>query len=233
MTYSIFPLADRALSLSFGEIIAPEVNDQVIAAAKRLSEGLGDAVEELVPTYCTLLVHYRAEAFDYAEMEQRIAALLSSEEELAAVQRRIVTIPVCYGGEYGPDIATVAEHGGLSEEEVVRLHTAADYRVYMLGFIAGFPYLGGLSRQLHTPRLSQPRLKIEAGSVGIAGGQTGVYPVASPGGWQIIGRTPLALYDPGRRMPALLNAGDTVRFSPISRQEFLSIAEGEQSWDLQ
>lgn len=129
-------------------------------------------------------------------------------------------IPVCYGGELGPDLPEVAAAHGLSEEEVVEIHASADYLVYMLGFAPGFAYLGGLPKRIATPRRRTPRLSIPAGTVGIAGDQTGVYPIATPGGWQLIGRTPDPLFLPDAMPPALLRAGDIVRFRPISRAEF-------------
>ena len=137
----------------------------------------------------------------------------------------MVTIPVCYGGDYGPDLAFVAQHAGLSEREVIRRHTAPKYRIYMLGFLPGFPYLGGLDPALFTPRLQNPRTAIPAGSVGIGGQQTGIYPVASPGGWQLIGRTPLKLFDPDR--PLRYAAGDRIRFAAITPQQFETLAQKE------
>ncbi|MBX6395501.1 MAG: 5-oxoprolinase subunit PxpB, partial [Alicyclobacillaceae bacterium] len=133
---------------------------------------------------------------------------------------RLVEIPVCYGGEFGPDLAYVADYHGLTPERVIEIHSSTEYRVYMIGFAPGFPYLGGLSPELATPRKTSPRLTIPAGSVGIAGNQTGVYSVSTPGGWQIIGRTPLVLFRPDLHPPSLLKAGDRVRFYPISREEF-------------
>ena len=136
-----------------------------------------------------------------------------------------MTIPVCYGGDFGPDLAFVAKHAGLTEAEVIRRHTGRDYRIYMLGFLPGFPYLGGLDPRLFTPRLQNPRTAIPAGSVGIGGEQTGIYPVASPGGWQLIGRTPLDLFDPER--PPRYAAGDCIRFTAITAEQFAKLAEKE------
>jgi inhibitor of KinA len=135
---------------------------------------------------------------------------------------RLVEIPVCYGGELGPDLGTVAERAGLGADDAAALHAGADYLVYAIGFTPGFPYLGGLPAALHAPRRATPRPRVAAGSVGIGGAQTGVYPQASPGGWQIIGRTPLALFRPAERPAALLRPGDRVRFRAISRSEFES-----------
>ena len=140
---------------------------------------------------------------------------------------RIVEIPVCYGGAYGEDLPFVARHAGLSEQEVITLHSAQPYRIYMLGFLPGFPYLGGLDERLHTPRLATPRTKIPAGSVGIGGKQTGIYPMESPGGWQLIGRTPLTLFAPGESLPYA--AGDSIRFVPVDKAEFARIRKDEEA----
>ncbi|MGQ8873774.1 5-oxoprolinase subunit PxpB [Paenibacillus sp. TSA_86.1] len=140
---------------------------------------------------------------------------------------RVVTIPVCYGGEFGPDLVHVAHEHGLTIEEVIAIHSSVDYLVHMIGFAPGFPYLGGLPEQIATPRRATPRLRVEAGTVGIGGTQTGVYPVSTPGGWQCIGRTPLRLFDPEANPPSLLEAGDIVRFQPIMMQEYLELTRKE------
>ena len=137
----------------------------------------------------------------------------------------VLEIPVLYGGEMGPDLAFVAQNAGISEEEVVKIHTSTEYLIYMLGFTPGFTYLGGMSDKIATPRLKQPRVKIPAGSVGIAGKQTGVYPVDSPGGWQLIGRTPVKMYDPDREVPILPQAGQYIKFKAVSQAEYDKIAE--------
>jgi KipI family sensor histidine kinase inhibitor len=132
----------------------------------------------------------------------------------------VIEIPTLYGGDSGPDLDYVASHNGLTPEEVVQIHASGTYRIYMLGFTPGFPYLGGMDERIATPRLETPRTKISGGSVGIAGAQTGIYPIDSPGGWQIIGRTPLALYDPQREEPILLQAGESIRFVPIDQETY-------------
>ena len=132
----------------------------------------------------------------------------------------VIEIPVLYGGEMGPDIGNVAEHNGKTVDEVIKIHTSEEYLIYMIGFIAGFPYLGGMSKEIATPRLKSPRVKIDGGSVGIAGEQTGIYPVDSPGGWQLIGRTPLKLYDAEREKPVLLEAGQYIKFKSITQDEY-------------
>ncbi|MGV3465566.1 MAG: 5-oxoprolinase subunit PxpB, partial [Heyndrickxia sp.] len=142
-------------------------------------------------------------------------------------ESRVVEIPVCYGGDFGPDLETVASMNGLSTEEVIQIHSSAEYTVYMIGFAPGFPYLGGMSEKIATPRLPSPRLKIPERTVGIAGNQTGVYPIETPGGWQLIGRTPIKLFRPQDEVPSLLHAGDKVRFKPISYEEYVEW-EGEE-----
>ena len=137
--------------------------------------------------------------------------------------RRVFEIPVCYGGEYGPDLGIIAKNAGLSEREVIDIHTSCDYLIYMLGFLPGFCYLGGLDERIHTPRLKTPRLKIPAGSVGIGGSQTGIYPMESPGGWNLMGMTPVRTYDPERDVPILVQAGDYIRFVEIDEAEFSRI----------
>jgi KipI family sensor histidine kinase inhibitor len=145
-----------------------------------------------------------------------------------------VQIPTLYGGEYGPDLESVAAHAGLTQARVVSLHSETDYLVYMMGFTPGFPYLGGLPEELFTPRLETPRARIPAGSVGIAEGQTGVYPVVSPGGWRLIGRTPLKLFDPERDPPSLVSAGDHVRFVPLAGEdEYKSILDLDESGEYE
>jgi KipI family sensor histidine kinase inhibitor len=174
--------------------------------------GLGEAV----PGYSTLLVHYDPLVLNYAEVEARVRACLISDS-VSLRQPRRVEIPVVYGGKEGPDLDFVVQHSGLSAEEVVRIHTSREYPVFLMGFTPGFPYLGGMDPAIAAPRLPTPRSRVPAGSVGIAGAQTGVYPLESPGGWRIIGRTPLRLFDPLRAEPFLLAPGDLVRFISIER----------------
>ena len=220
----ILPCGDCALNVHFEEAIRPEINAQVCALAKALEANRPEGVIEWVSAYCTLTVYYRPEQISFAELSALLRAILPAGESSEAQERTVVELPTAYGGEYGPDLQFVAEHAGLNVGEVIRLHSAPSYLVYMMGFMPGFTYLGGLDERLHTPRLSAPRVRIPAGSVGIAGSQTGAYPVDSPGGWQLIGRTPLRLYDDRRENPILLRAGQYVKFVPISPAEFDRIA---------
>ena len=142
-----------------------------------------------------------------------------------AQRKRVFEIPVCYGGAYGPDLKTIADHAGLTQEEVIRIHSSRDYLIYMLGFLPGFCYLGGLAERIHTPRLANPRKNIRAGSVGIGGSQTGIYPLDSPGGWQLMGMTPVKTYDPEREIPILVEAGDYIRFIPVDEGEYRRIKD--------
>ena len=205
--------------VEFGSEIDPEVNALVHRATAAIERAELDGVVELVPTYRSITLHFDPSLTRYDTLQQAILDLDMDEGGAAGDQRRVVEIPTLYGGEYGPDIGFVAENAGMSESEVIEIHSGSDYLVYAMGFSPGFPYLGGLDPRLNTPRLTTPRTLIPGGSVGIAETQTGAYPVASPGGWQLIGRTPLRLFDPEADPPALINAGDRVRFVPLADEE--------------
>jgi KipI family sensor histidine kinase inhibitor len=219
------PFGDHALVIEFGDAISLEINAKVIALNEALQKAEIQGVEELVPTYRSLLVRYNPLTTTYEQLVFRIKDIEKTLKKTAPVESRKITIPVVYGGEYGPDLTYVAQFHELSEEQVVKLHFEREYRVYMIGFVAGFPYLGEVPDEIATPRLETPRLKVLAGSVGIAEKQTGIYPCDAPGGWRIIGRTPLKLFNPLRQPPTLLKPGDTVKFKPISEKEFKTIEE--------
>lgn len=229
-TLRILPLGDTALTVEFGNAIDPEINEQVRSLHELLAKGAIGGVVESVPTYRSLLVYYRPEEILYDRIVPELQRLAASLEGIPRRPGETVEIPVLYGGEWGPDLGFVAVHTGLSADEVVRIHSAGRYRVYMLGFAPGFPYLGGMDKAIAAPRLETPRLEIPAGSVGIAGEQTGVYPLASPGGWRLIGRTPLRLYDSRREEPVLLRVGQIIRFRSIDRAEYDGIAEREAKY---
>ena len=221
MKPTISPVGDRAISIDFGQVIDPTINRHIRQTIERIKELQLDGIIELVPTYCALLVEYDAMLYSYSEICNIIEPTL--EEGMTNTTNELVTVvevPTVYGGEFGPDLRFVASHNHLSEDEVISIHSGTDYLVYMLGFIPGFTYLGGMDPRIATPRLSSPRTLIPAGSVGIAGEQTGTYPSDSPGGWQIIGRTPVTMYDMSKAQAALLNAGDYVRYVPIDESEF-------------
>ena len=221
MKPTISPVGDRAISIDFGQVIDPTINRHIRQTIERIKALQLDGIIELVPTYCALLVEYDAMLYSYSEICNIIEPTL--EEGMTNTTNELVTVvevPTVYGGEFGPDLSFVASHNHLSEGEVISIHSGTDYLVYMLGFIPGFTYLGGMDPRIATPRLSSPRTLIPAGSVGIAGEQTGTYPSDSPGGWQIIGRTPVTMYDMSKAQAALLKAGDYVRYVPIDESEF-------------
>lgn len=221
MKPTISPVGDCAISIDFGQVIDPKINRHIRQTIERIQALQLDGIIELVPTYCALLVQYDAMLYSYADMCNIIEPTFSeSVTDNDNEKVTVIEIPTVYGGEFGPDLDFVASHNNLSEDEVIAIHSGTDYLVYMLGFIPGFTYLGGMDPRIATPRLSSPRTLIPAGSVGIAGEQTGTYPSDSPGGWQIIGRTPVTMYDMSKEQAALLSAGDYVRYVPIDEQEY-------------
>ena len=220
---------DRALLVEYGEGIDPAVNEKVRTVTAFLKQNLPAGVEAVVPAYRSLSILYDPLATHPAGLVKILRALEADSRVGRPAEAKIVPIPVCYGGEFGPDIGVVSEHTGLREEEIIALHSAGDYRIYMIGFTPGFCYLGGLEPRLRTPRRKTPRMNLPAGSVGIAESQTGMYPVESPGGWQIIGRTPLRLFAPLRESPFLYEAGDRIRFVPVDRIEFDRLYKTEWS----
>ena len=226
----ILTVGDCAVSVEFGQEISLEINHKVMALKMVLEREPIRGIVELIPTYCSLLIQYDPMELRYGQLRDRLEALVTQLDEVEMPPKQVVEIPVAYGGEYGPDLGEVARAHNISEEEVIKLHSEPEYPIYMLGFVAGFPYLGGMNKAIATPRKKSPRLKIEAGSVGIAGEQTGIYSVESPGGWQIIGRTPLKLYDVNRNEPVLLKAGQYIKFKPITKEEFRAM-ENEHKGD--
>ncbi|RRJ65632.1 5-oxoprolinase subunit PxpB [Paenibacillus oralis] len=230
----IVPLGDTALIVKLGEAIHPAVHQKVRQLADYLEKNPFRWMVEFVPAFTSVTIYYdimqlltdqkeagrEEEVYPFKLAAARLRDVLSKLTNTGLPPSKVVEIPVCYGGELGPDLAAVAEHHELTPEEVIDIHTSADYLVYMLGFAPGFAYLGGMPERIATPRRPTPRLSIPAGTVGIAGDQTGVYPLDTPGGWQLIGRTPVELFKPRQVPPTLLEAGDTVRFYPISRGQF-------------
>lgn len=219
-------VGDRGILLEYGDSIEPEVNLKVRAMAALLESRPIRGLLEVVPTYRSLLLIYDPILTQPEALLEGLKALEESGVSEAQIPPpREVEIPVCYGGEFGPDMEFVANYHGLGVEDVIRIHSSPCYQIYMMGFTPGFPFLGVLPEILATPRLETPRLQVPAGSVAIAANQTGIYPISSPGGWRLIGRTPLKLFRPERKQPFLYKAGDLIRFRPISREEFNALAQ--------
>ncbi len=221
---SYAPVGDSAVTAVFGNTIAIDINHQIRRTVQLLTTTAPAGIEELVPTYCSLLVMYDPLILSYEQVCNLISTAAAAPDTATTERRvRVIEIPTLYGGTYGPDLAFVSDHAGLSPDEVIARHSRPDYPVYMLGFIPGFAYLGGMDESIATPRLASPRTHVPKGSVGIANTQTGIYPTVSPGGWQLIGRTPISLYDDTKEQPALLQAGDYVHYRPITEDEYLAI----------
>ena len=221
------PTGDTSVCVEFGNEISEKINSEIRAFNILLNEEKIKGIIETVPTYRSIMVHYDPGVIPYRTLIGRLKALTGKMDKVEIPPSDVLEIPVLYGGEMGPDLDFVAEHAGISKEEVIKIHTSVPYLIYMLGFTPGFTYLGGMSDKIETPRLKQPRVKIPAGSVGIAGKQTGVYPIDSPGGWQLIGRTPVRMYDPDRETPILPQAGQYIQFVSIDQAEFDRIAAEE------
>ncbi|MFU0826738.1 MAG: Sensor histidine kinase inhibitor, KipI family [Lachnoclostridium sp.] len=225
----ILPAGDLSVVAEFGNEISTACNEKVRLLNQNLKKKKIKGIVEMVPTFRSLLIYYDPLVISYEKLCKYIRSASKTKGNIKNDSRRIIEIPVCYGGQYGEDLAFVAEYAGMSKEEVIRIHSGRDYRIYMLGFLPGFPYLGGMDSRLTTPRLPNPRTLIPAGSVGIGGEQTGIYPVASPGGWRLIGRTPLKLYDSEREKTTLYQAGDYIRFRPVDEEEYHRIKEQVES----
>ncbi|MBL7742284.1 MAG: 5-oxoprolinase subunit PxpB [Chitinophagaceae bacterium] len=228
LSYRIFPLGDAAVTVDFGNIIDKSINQQVLHLFNSLQNDPLPGMKEVVPAYSSLAVYYNAidvrkkhngsmTAFDSmsAQIKERLDQSLTDIETVS----KLVSIPVCYEKELAPDIEYLANAKSISVDELIRMHTSKEYRVYMLGFLPGFSYMGEVDEKIAIARKPQP-ITVASGSVGIAGRQTGIYPMTCPGGWQIIGRTPVQLFDPGKDEPTLLKAGDRVQFISISKDEF-------------
>jgi inhibitor of KinA len=212
--------SDQSLLVYFGEKISLETHRQIARFLKLLEAEPLDALLNIHPAYCSVLVKFDNLKFAHNEIESRLTPYLARLKEVRLPKPRLRRIPVCYGGELGPDLEEVASLHQISTEEAIRLHSFAEYIVYFLGFVPGFAYLGGLPEQLATPRLATPRKKVPAGSVAIGGNQTGVYPISTPGGWRLIGRTPLRLFDPESKELSFLAIGAEVKFMPLTEAEF-------------
>ena len=219
-TFRFLPLGDAAFTVEFGNEIDPALNARVIAFADTVRAQTWEGVLDVVPTYRSVTIHVDPLRLDVNTLMDRLLQLPHTVSHQATSSGRHHTIPVLYGGEWGPDLEDVADFAKMSVADAIRLHASVLYRVYMLGFNPGFPYLGSVPEPLAMPRLATPRPTVPGGSVGIAESQTGIYPTSTPGGWRLIGRTPIALYRPNGSTPFLLSPGDVVRFEPIGPQEF-------------
>lgn len=221
MNWPISPCGDSAVTIQVGNTISETVNREVVALVQALQTKQLPGISEIVPSYCAVCIHYDPMLLSYEQLINALQQLDVVTYHKQTDDQRIVEIPVCYGGVFGPDLNFVAQHNGLTEEEVIQRHSSGLYLVYMLGFLPGFAYMGGMDNSIACPRLPTPRTKIPAGSVGIAGAQTGVYPLDSPGGWQLIGRTPLKMFAiDGEQAHFTLSAGDYVRFVPITEERY-------------
>lgn len=225
----ITPLGDNALVLELGTVIDESTHRRVQTAWRALAAAPLPAVSELVPAYTTVTVFYDpwaavqagAPALGIADwLGEVLRERLKNPPKTEKAKPRVVEVPVCYGGEFGPDLARVAAQAKLSPEEVIKRHAKAEYLVHLIGFAPGFPYLGGLPKELRTPRHAKPRMTVPPGSVAIGGEQAGIYPLATPGGWNLIGRTPLRIFRPEQTPPVMLAAGDRVKFRAITPEEF-------------
>jgi KipI family sensor histidine kinase inhibitor len=213
-------MGDRGLLLEFGDEISPKVNEKVRRMALAIQAERIEGIVETVPTYRSLLILYNPLILPIEDLKKRLESIEEKLQLLPLSKPKLTRIPAVYGGSYGPDIDYVAEYHRISSEEVIRLHCSKPYLIYMIGFMPGFPYMGELPQELAIPRLKTPRLSVPTGSVAIAQKQTGIYPMESPGGWQIIGRTPVKLFDPQKKPPSSLQMGDFVQFYQISEKEF-------------
>jgi KipI family sensor histidine kinase inhibitor len=215
--------ADRPLQSQ----ITREANEKVRRLLRLLQQEPVEGVRNLHPAYCSLLVKFDALKFSHEEVEGILRRFLARLDEVKLSEPRLVEIPVCYGGEFGPDLAEVATLREMTAAQVIELHSSVEYLVYFLGFVSGFAYLGELPEALVTPRLASPRRRVPAGSVGIAANQTGVYPFATPGGWRLLGRTPMKMFRADRKELSLLTIGDRVQFAPIDAERFANM---EREW---
>ena len=238
--FEIKPLGETALIVKFGNEISPQIHYKIKSLSEYLEKYPFVGMAEYVISYTSLAIYYNPFTVkkSFSQYKEQSAVQIVATYIKDCVQKmqqvdesraNVVEIPVCYGGKYGPDIEFVAKHNNLSVQEVIDIHTAPQYLVYMIGFCPGFPYLGGMDKRIATPRREVPRIEIPARSIGIAGEQTGGYPISTPGGWQIIGRTPIEMFNPDdEENPTLLHSGDLVKFYAVSEKEYLAL-KGERA----
>ena len=214
---------DTALYIELGDSINPATNRCIRNMLDAIDRAAINGIKGLVPTYRSILIYYNPMSISAEVLQQSLAVLHKNLGNNVEDQQSVIEVPTLYGGEWGPDLEFVATHNNIAVEKVIKIHTGSDYLVYMVGFNPGFPYLGGMSKEIAAPRLPTPRVRITPGSVGIAEQQTGIYPLASPGGWRLIGRSPIKMFDPDRNPPALVQAGDLVRFVSIDVSQYKEI----------
>lgn len=230
MGQTIFALGDRALLIEARTLNGDNDPQAILNMDSLFCSNAPNWLIETIPAFSTLTLIYDPLLITFNEAKEEITVLLKGAAAVTCTSPRSIEIPVCYGGTHGPDLEFVAKHNGLSPEEVIRCHTNENYTVEMIGFAPGFPYLGGMSAKIATPRKETPRVAIPERSVGIAGNQTGIYPIATPGGWQLIGRTPLRLFLPENDIPSLLRAGDQIAFRQITGDEYKTLEENENAY---
>jgi KipI family sensor histidine kinase inhibitor len=217
------PASDTSLLVSFGHQISLDAHQHVVKLLRLLESEPVIGIRNLHPAYCSVLIKFDALKLQHSELEAILRPYLARLEDVRLPEPRQLEIPVCYGGEYGPDLNDVSAMHGLTPQQVIDLHASPTYIVYFLGFAPGFAYLGALPEAIVTSRLLKPRRSVPPGSIGIAGSQSGVYPFATPGGWRLLGRTPIAMFRPDRSAMSLLSIGDRVRFTPISPEQFAAL----------
>ena len=223
---TVIPASDRSILVQFGDEISEDLHHQVFLFTQSLLASSHQAISNISPGYSSVLVRLHHQA-TLAEGMDTIAAALKDGHPGDTVLKRTIEIPVCYEDEFGPDLGRVLKHTGYDKEELIERHTSGRYLVYFLGFSAGFPYIGGMDESLATPRLKTPRKAVPAGSVGIAGQQTGMYPLSTPGGWNLIGRTPLPLFNRSDPKDTAIRMGDRIRFRTVGRAEFESLGQSQ------
>jgi inhibitor of KinA len=221
----VIPASDSSLLIVLGNAISPELHARVIALFQTLRARRDARIRNLHPGYTSVLIDFDPLKMSHDELGAMIEQSARTAGAEGERKSNLVTVPVCYNAEFGPDLLDLADHAKISAEEVIQIHSSATYLVYFLGFSPGFAYMGGLPEKLHMPRLATPRGHVAGGTVGIAGSQTGIYPVDSAGGWRLIGRTPWRMFDPNADPPTRLQPGDTVRFSAIDRASFTAMAQ--------